>query len=99
MGPFAEGKNGYFSDPVLREIGANYGKSVAQTALRFLIQKGVAVIPKSVRKERMAENLNVFDFALSDDDMRRIQMLDTGKSLFFSRQDPQTVEWFMSIVQ
>lgn len=98
-GPFAEGKNEYFNNPVLKEIGSKYGKSVAQTALRFLIQSDVVVIPKSVRKERMAENFDVFDFALSDEDMGRIEALDTGESLFFSHSDPQTVEWFMSIAK
>lgn len=98
-GPFAEGKNDYFQNPTLKEIGEKYGKSVAQTALRFLIQSGVVVIPKSVRKERMAENFAVFDFALSDGEMEQIAALDTGESLFFSHYDPQTVEWFMSIAK
>lgn len=96
-GPFAEGKNDYFNNPVLKEIGGAHGKSAAQTALRFLIQSGVVVIPKSVRKERMEENFNVFDFSLSDEEMRRIEALDGGKSLFFSHYDPETVEWFMTI--
>lgn len=98
-GPFAEGKNDYFQNPTLKGIGEKYGKSVAQTALRFLIQSGVVVIPKSVRKERMAENFAVFDFALSDGEMEQIAALDTGESLFFSHYDPQTVEWFMSIAK
>ena len=97
-GPFAEGKNDYFRNPVLLEVGAKYGKSAAQTALRFLIQSGVAVIPKSTHKERMEENFNVLDFTLSPEDMAAIQALDTGESLFFSHYDPQTVEWFMSLV-
>ncbi|MBO5094538.1 MAG: aldo/keto reductase [Lachnospiraceae bacterium] len=96
-GPFAEGKNDYFNNSVLKEIGGAHGKSAAQTALRFLIQSGVVVIPKSVRKERMEENFNVFDFSLSDEEMRRIEALDGGKSLFFSHYDPETVEWFMTI--
>jgi 2,5-diketo-D-gluconate reductase A len=91
-GPFAEGKNDYFTNPVLTEIGARYGKTLAQTALRFLTQSGVVVIPKSMHKERMAENLNIFDFKLSDEDMTRIEALDTGKSLFYSHYDPETVE-------
>lgn len=95
-GPFAEGKNDYFNNPVLKEIGEKYGKSVAQTALRFLLQSGVVVIPKSTHKERMEENLNVFDFKLTDEDMKKIEALDGGESLFFSHYDPQTVEWFMS---
>ena len=97
-GPFAEGKNDYFRNPVLLEVGAKYGKSAAQTALRFLIQSGVAVIPKSTHKERMEENFNVLDFTLSSEDMAAIQALDTGESLFFSHYDPQTVAWFMSLV-
>ena len=98
-GPFAEGKNDYFNNPVLKEVGGQYGKTVAQTALRFLIQSGVVVIPKSTHKERMAENFDVFDFTLSPEDMAKIEALDTGESLFFSHQDPATVEWFMSIVE
>ena len=97
-GPFAEGKNNYFANPVLKEIGEQYKKTPAQVALRFLLQSDVVVIPKSTHKERMEENFNVFDFALSDEDMRNIEKLDTGESLFFSHYDPQTVEWFMSIV-
>ena len=97
-GPFAEGKNDYFNNPVLKDIAAAHGKSAAQVALRFLLQSNVVLIPKSVHKERMEENFNVFDFALTDEEMARIEALDTDKSLFFSHYDPQTVEWFMSIV-
>ena len=97
-GPFAEGKNDYFNTPALKDIGEKYGKTPAQTALRFLIQSGGVVIPKSVHKERMEENFNVFDFTLSEEDMKTLEALDTGKSLFFSHHDPATVEWFMSIV-
>ena len=97
-GPFAEGKNGLFTNPTLAEIGAAHGKSVAQVALRFLIQNGVVVIPKSTHKERMEENFNVFDFALTDEEMARIEALDGGESLFFSHYDPQTVEWILSMV-
>ena len=97
-GPFAEGKNDYFQNPVLKEIGDKHGKSVAQTALRFLIQNGVIVIPKSVHKNRMEENLIVFDFTLTEEEMKRIEALDTGESLFFSHYDPETVEWFMSLL-
>ena len=97
-GPFAEGRNDFFTNKVLSDIGAKYGKSVAQTALRFLIQSGVVVIPKSVHHERIEQNFNVFDFELSAEDMQTIAQLDTGKSLFFSHQDPATVEWFMSIL-
>ena len=97
-GPFAEGKNNYFHNPVLREIGAKYNKSVAQTALRFLIQSDVVVIPKSTHIERMEENFRVFDFKLTGEEMARIEALDGGESLFFSHYDPKTVEWFMSLV-
>lgn len=96
-GPFAEGKHDYFKNPVLKEIGEKYGKSVAQTALRFLIQSGVVVIPKSVHTERMKENFDVFDFELNAEEMARIEALDEGKSLFFSHYDPETVEWFMTM--
>lgn len=97
-GPFAEGKNDYFDNPVLKEIGDKYGKSAVQTALRFLLQSDVVLIPKSVRKERMKENIDVFDFELTNEEMVRIEALDGGKSLFFSHYDPETVEWFMSFV-
>ena len=96
-GPFAEGKNDLFTNPTLAEIGAAHGKSVAQVALRFLIQNSVVVIPKSTHKERMEENFNVFDFTLTDDEMVRIEALDGGESLFFSHYDPQTVEWILSM--
>ena len=95
-GPFAEGKNDYFNNPVLKEIGAGHGKSAAQVALRFLIQSGVVVIPKSTHVERMEENFNVFDFELTADEMARVEALDSGESLFFSHYDPKTVEWFMT---
>lgn len=98
-GPFAEGRNGMFANPVLREIGAKYGKSVAQTALRFLIQNGVVVIPKSTHVERMEENFNIFDFELTDADMAAISALDTTESAFFSHYDPDTVEWFMTLAK
>ncbi len=97
-GPFAEGKNDYFNTPVLKEIGAKYGKSPAQVALRFLLQSDVVVIPKSVHEDRMKENFNVFDFELTADEMHQIEELDTGKSLFFSHHDPETVSWFMRIL-
>jgi 2,5-diketo-D-gluconate reductase A len=90
-GPFAEGRNNLFSDPVLTEIGNAHGKSVAQVVLRWLIQRGVAVIPKSVRADRMAENFAVFGFELSEDEMARIAGLDTGASLFFDHRDPAIV--------
>ncbi|MBD5478099.1 MAG: aldo/keto reductase [Lachnospiraceae bacterium] len=96
-GPFAEGKNDYFQNPVLKEIGAKYNKSAAQTALRFLLQSDVVVIPKSTHKERMEENFNVFDFSLTEEEMSRIEALDGGESLFFSHYDPEIVEWFMTM--
>ena len=91
-GPFAEGRKDFFTNPVLTEIGAKYGKSSAQTALRFLLQSDVVVIPKSTHRERMEQNLNVFDFTLSEEDMEAIRKLDEGESLFFSHYDPATVE-------
>lgn len=92
-GPFAEGMNGVFTNEVLTAIGAKYNKTVAQVILRWLTQRGVVAIPKSARKERMIENINVFDFKLSDEDMKRIQTLDTEKSLLFSHRDPAIVKW------
>jgi 2,5-diketo-D-gluconate reductase A len=90
-GPLAEGRNNLFTDPTLTEIGAGYGKSVAQVVLRWLVQRDVVVIPKSVRPERMAENIDVFDFALTDDEMARIAAMDSGASLFFDHRDPAMV--------
>ncbi|GAA2991884.1 aldo/keto reductase [Actinokineospora diospyrosa] len=87
-GPFAEGRNDLFTHPVLSEIGGQHGKSVAQVVLRWLVQRGVVAIPKSVRVERMAENLDVFDFALTDEQVARIAALDTGASVFFDHRDP-----------
>ena len=95
-GPFAEGRNDFFSNPVLKAIGEKYGKSVAQTALRFLIQRDVVVIPKSTHKERMEQNLDVFDFSLSAEDMETIGKLDKGESLFFSHYAPESVKWLTS---
>lgn len=95
-GPFAEGRNNYFQNETLKEIGAKYGKSVAQVALRFLTQEGVIVIPKSTHRNRMEENFNIFDFELSSDDLDKIRALDTGKSLFFSHYDSETVEFLAS---
>ena len=90
-GPFAEGKNDIFTNPVLSEIGAGHGKSVAQTILRWLIQRDVVVIPKSVRAERMQENFDVFDFELTDAEMARIAELDTKTTLFFDHDDHEWV--------
>lgn len=91
--PFAEGKNDIFTNPILVEIGNQYGKSVGQVILRWSIQRGVVALAKSVRQERMAENLNVFDFELSDDDMAKIATLDIGKSLIIDHYDVNVVEW------
>ena len=96
-GPFAEGRNDFFTNPVLKTIGEQYGKSVAQTALRFLIQRGVVVIPKSTHKERMLQNLDVFDFTRSDADMETIGKLDKEESLFFSHYAPETVKFLTSL--
>jgi 2,5-diketo-D-gluconate reductase A len=90
-GPFAEGRNNLFSDPTLSQLGAAHGKSVAQVVLRWLIQRQVAANPKSVRRARMAENFDVFDFQLTDEEMTRIAALDTGASLFFDHRDPEMV--------
>lgn len=95
-GGFAEGKNGLFSDPTLTAIGDAHGKSVAQVVLRWLIQREIVTIPKSVHRERMEQNLEVFDFALSDDEMGRIAAMDTGASLFFDHRDPAMVSWLNS---
>jgi 2,5-diketo-D-gluconate reductase A len=90
-GPFAEGRNNLFTDPTLSGIASAHGKSVAQVVLRWLTQRDVVVIPKSVRPERMRENLDIFDFQLSDDEVARIADLDTGASLFFDHRDPALV--------
>ncbi|MDP4097045.1 aldo/keto reductase [Paenibacillus sp. P96] len=96
-GPFAEGKNNLFTNSTLQEIGHKYNKSTAQVALRFLIQRDVVVIPKTVNKNRMEENFNVFDFKLTEEEMTKIAALDTGESLFFSHYDPQTVEYIINL--
>ena len=92
-GPFAEGKNDIFTNEVLSGIAAKYDKTVAQVILRWLTQRGVVAIPKSVRKERMAENINIFDFKLLAEDMEAIKTLDTNASLFFDHRDPNMVKW------
>lgn len=97
--PFGEGRGGQFEEPVLAEIGSTYGKSTAQVMLRWHIQRGTVVIPKSTHKERMEENFNVFDFALSDEDMKKIAGLDRAESSFFSHRDPKMVEWFADMVE
>jgi len=92
-GPFAEGKNDLFTNPVLESIGNKHGKSVAQVVLRWLTQRGVVAIPKSVRKARMAENFAVFDFRLDQDDLSAIAALDQKASSFFDHRDPAMVKW------
>ncbi|MDO4556184.1 MAG: aldo/keto reductase [Lachnospiraceae bacterium] len=96
--PFGEGRGGLFEDETLAAIGAKYGKTVAQVILRWHIQRGVVVIPKSTHYERMVENRNVFDFQLSDEDMSQIAALDKNTSSFFSHSDPAMVEWFVKMV-
>lgn len=91
--PFAEGRNNLFGNETLVSLAAKYRKSVAQVVLRWLIQRGVVVIPKSVRPERMAENIDVFDFHLAPEDMDLIATLDTRRSCFLSHRDPETVKW------
>ncbi|MCM0323034.1 aldo/keto reductase [Bacteroides fragilis] len=98
-GPFAEGRNDFFTNGTLTAIGVKYGKSVAQVALRFLIQRGIVVIPKSTHKERMIENFNVFDFSLTEREMTVIAALDNEKSLFFSHYDPEMVKWLINYVK
>lgn len=97
--PFAEGQNGMFTNETLCAVGKKYGKTAAQVALRYLMQSDVVAIPKSVRRERMEENINVFDFALDEADMQSIAALDTGKTLFFSHTAPETAERFAAMGQ
>lgn len=96
--PFGEGRDGMFKEPVLEEIGAKYGKTTAQVILRWHLQRGIVVIPKSTHYARMVENFNVFDFKLSDNDMSQIAELDKNQSSFFSHNDPNMVEWFGNMV-
>ena len=97
--PFGEGRGGLFKNPVLTQIGAKYGKTAAQVILRWHIQRGIAVIPKSTHVERMRENLDVFDFTLTPEDMAAVAALDERQSAFFSHQDPTMVEWFVRMVE
>ena len=92
-GPFAEGRNNMFQNELLVSLVQKYHKSVAQIILRWLTQRGIVVIPKSVKKERMVENFNIFDFNLSAEDMEQIKTLDTNQSLFFDHRDPNMVKW------
>ena len=97
--PFGEGRGGLFTNPVLTQIGAKYGKTAAQVILRWHIQRGIAVIPKSTHVERMRENLDVFDFTLTPEDMAAVAALDERQSAVFCHQDPTMVEWFVSMVE
>lgn len=94
--PFAEGRHDLFTNPILAEIGRQYGKSIGQVVLRWLIQRGIVALAKSVRPERMAENIDIFDFELSSEDVEKITALDMKESAFFDYDDPQQVEWFMN---
>lgn len=95
-GPFAEGKNNLFTNETLVEIGKKYDKTAAQVALRYLIQRDIVVIPKTVKKDRMIQNFSVFDFELSEDDMKKILKLDKKESLFLSHFDPETVKFLVN---
>ena len=97
--PFGEGRGGLFENPVLTQIGAAHGKTAAQAMLRWNLQRGVVVIPKSVHRERMEQNLDVFDFELTADEMAQIAALDTRASSFFSHSDPNMIQWFAKMVE
>ena len=97
--PFGEGRGGLFENEILKEIGMAHNKTAAQVMLRWNLQRGVVVIPKSVHRERMEENLDVFDFELEEEEMNQIAQLDTKTSSFFSHADPEMVKWFGSIVE
>ncbi len=97
--PFAEGKNNLFQNEVLLSIGEKHHKSVAQVVLRWLLQRNIVCIPKSVKKERMEENIQVFDFSLDEEDLKAIASLDTGKSCFFNHRDPLVVEQLAGLVR
>ncbi|MBW1606067.1 aldo/keto reductase [Lactobacillus sp. Sy-1] len=97
-GPFANGKHDIFNNPVLNEIGEKHGKTASQVALRFLVQKDIIIIPKSTSIERMRENIDIWDFELTADDMRSIEALDTNESSFMDLHDPKIVEWIVNSV-
>lgn len=96
-GPFAEGKYGIFTNPVLTEIGEKYGKSAAQVALRWNVQRGVVIIPKSVHKDRMEQNIDIWDFELTEDEMKKIADLDMGHSEIVDHSDPAFVKMLHSM--
>ncbi|SHE79060.1 aldo/keto reductase [Dysgonomonas macrotermitis] len=96
-GPFAEGRNDIFKNEVLKQIGEKYSKSIAQVILRWMVQRDVVVIPKSIRKERMAENFDIFDFELTSADIDAIKELDTEQSAFFDHRDPEMVKWLGTV--
>ncbi len=98
-GPLAEGKNGFFQNETLQKIGEKYGKTGPQVALRYLMELGIIIIPKSSKKERMAQNLDLFDFELSAEDKAKLAKLDTGNPVIMpSHHDPEIVKWFMSLL-
>lgn len=97
--PFAEGKHDLFTNAILTDIGEKYGKTAAQVTLRFLTQRGISVLPKSVHKDRMVQNMDIFDFRLSEDDMARIRTLNLEDSSFFSHRDPEMVERLVHFVR
>lgn len=97
--PFGEGRNNMFSNETLINIGKKYNKSVAQVILRWLYQRGIVSLAKSVHEERIKENYNIFDFSLTDEDMSLIKTLDSNSSLFFSHQNPEIIEWFGKLIQ
>jgi len=97
-GPLAEGKNDFFNNPVLKKIGERYGKSVAQVALRYLFENDVILIPKSANKDRMAQNIDIFDFQLSAEDREIISQMDERKPLIFDHRNPEMIEFLLSIV-
>lgn len=99
LAPFAEGHNDLFHNNVLQAIGERYGKSVAQVVLRWLLQRGIVCIPKSASRERMAQNFDVFDFELTDEDMAKIRSLDEGESSLFDHRDPHVVENLAGLVR
>lgn len=95
--PFAEGKNGLFTHPILSQVATKHGKSVVQVVLRWLIQRDISVIPKSVTPERIRQNLDIFSFSLSKEDIKMIEKIDTGESCFINHEDPERIRWISSV--